>query len=424
LNSSAGTDTLWENIDMDIPVSKSDLESGNFKVDICHKNELGNDVIIGSGSVGIRRAAAQLDQLKDLSISLIDSKQKASGRVVINVVISKSKSDDYKIPPDFEVGTFTISKINAFNLKNTEFVGKQDPYVVLKFGDWTDKTHTKDEAGDNATWDFLSIDCENITKQSLASQQLEVSVFDENTTRSHVLIGKGSVSLLKCASNIKEVQKLSIDLLDEKNKNSGKVVIFGALSIFEKEVELPASFEEGILKVTRISAINLKNKEFLSEGDPYVKLSLLQYKVETDVQMNKGENATWNFLDYQFRVDKKFVKGGEIEVEVWDKETLAMSDKFIGKASIPFKRAGSKLGTTTELEKAKLKNLKNEDVGSIILEVELHEVPALVKPKLELPKDFKIGTIYITEIEAIGLKNREILGKQVNAHHYFIYLKF
>jgi hypothetical protein len=143
---------------MDIPVSKSDLESGNFKVDICHKNELGNDVIIGSGSVGIRRAAAQLDQLKDLSISLIDSKQKASGRVVINVVISKSKSDDYKIPPDFEVGTFTISKINAFNLKNTEFVGKQDPYVVLKFGDWTDKTHTKDEAGDNATWDFLSID--------------------------------------------------------------------------------------------------------------------------------------------------------------------------------------------------------------------------------------------------------------------------
>ena len=423
IQSSAGTDCIWENIDMDFDVSRSDLESGIFEVDVCSKTEFGIINSVGVGSVQINRAASKLDQLIDLSINLKDAKGKELGRAVLYVKVSKFEVENLTIPNSFEIGTFNISKISAFNLKNTELIGKQDPYVTLKFGDWTDKTHTIDEAGDNASWDFLSIDCENVTKQILRTQQLEVSVFDENTTRSDVLIGKSSIPLLVCASKLGTVQKLTLKIMDEQDKFSGKVVIYGTLSPFEKVADLPPSYQEGILKIKRITAINLKNKEFLGKGDPYVKLELNEFKTETNVQKGAGENVTWNYLDYQIRCDRRSVNGSDITVEVWDKETF--NDKLIGKASIPIKKAGSKLGHEIELEKVKLKSAKNEDVGTVILLVELNEVAPLVQPKLELPADFKIGTIVITEIKAIALPNRELIGKQVcNCHYHKLNIYF
>ena len=115
-----------------------------------NKNSITKDTLIGSGIVSIKRAVSKLDTIQELSIVLSDGKtDKPCGRVVLHVELQQAeKEDEYKIPPGFEYGTLNIATIAAFNLKNTEMIGLQDPYVVLRIGEeWEDKTFTLDDIG-------------------------------------------------------------------------------------------------------------------------------------------------------------------------------------------------------------------------------------------------------------------------------------
>jgi hypothetical protein len=49
-------------------------------------------------------------------------------------------------------GNLVIKPIRATLTRDTELVGKMDPYVVFKFGDKKFKTSTKQEAGKTPNW--------------------------------------------------------------------------------------------------------------------------------------------------------------------------------------------------------------------------------------------------------------------------------
>jgi len=427
----AGTNSIWDLLSMEADVDRDILQSAAIDVKVMNSNNLRSHSEIGSGRVAVRRAATQLKQLVELSVDLLNTKSgKPAGHVVLHVeVLPEELEESYILPASFEFGRIQISRIEAFNLKNTELVGLQDPFIALKYGEWKDKTFTQDDAGSDAVWNFLAIGCD-VNRSAIQSQVLEVTAWDENKGRAHALIGTGTVSLLKCAVHMTEQVELKVKLLDAQGASAGKVSLFGTLTVPEPDSELPDTFVEGALKIKRVSLFGLKNSELfgLKKGDPFLKIRINDFKAETNVLKSAGENPVWNNLDFLANVDTKTVKAGEVVVEAWEKNSGMFGDKLLASCEIPLKRSGSKLSQEVELI-AKMKTDKGEDRGEINVLVQLDPVAALSLPDLGLPEKFSVGTVRITKIQAFGLDNKEFMRtKQVyfrasELHYSYIIIK-
>jgi hypothetical protein len=415
----AGTDCLWEELDMECDVDVPALQSASFQVQVMNKNNLRAHSEIGAGAVAIRRAGSQVGQVVELSVSLVNTKSgKAAGRVVLHVQVLPEVESSYALPADFNFGHFKVSRICGFNLRNTELMGLPDPYVVLKFGAWTEKTYTQDDAPGDVTWNFLTIGCD-VLRDAVSSQMLEVVAWDENKGLPHVQIGSGTVSLLKAAAHLGDEVELKVKLADAQGKPSGKIVIYGTLAVPQPIAELPDTFVQGSLKVKRVSVFGLKNSEMLglSKGDPYMRLKLNSFQADTKVLSNAGENPAWKSLDFETTVNVRAVKAGELVVEAWEKNSL-FSDKLLCTCELPLKLAGGKLGQEVELI-GKLKTINGEDRGTVNVLVQLDPVAALSAPDLGLPEGFTVGSVEITKVQALGLQNKEIFGgKQVRITYF------
>lgn len=53
-------------------------------------------------------------------------------------------------------GQLVVESIKASDLVGGDYIGKQDPYIVLSLNDWSAKTLTKDSAGRNALWEKIT----------------------------------------------------------------------------------------------------------------------------------------------------------------------------------------------------------------------------------------------------------------------------
>ena len=407
----AGTNCIWDLLSMETEVDKATLQTGTFEVKVMNSNSLRSHTEIGTGKVTVRRAAVQLKQVVELSVDLTNSKTgKPAGRVVLHVeLLPEELEESYALPADFEFGRLQISRIEAFNLKNMELIGLQDPFIALKYGDWTEKTYTQDDAGSDAVWKFLAIGCD-VTRAAMQAQVLEVTAWDENKGRAHALIGTGTVSLMKAAAHLTEEVELKVKLLDAEGGSAGKVSLFGTLTIPEPDAELPDTFVEGAMKIKRVSVFGLKNSEMfgLKKGDPFIKIKLNDFKAETKVLKSAGENPIWSNLDFITNVDVRTVKVGELVVEAWEKNSGMFGDKLLASSEILIKRCGGKLGQEVELI-AKLKTEKGEDRGEVNVLVQLDPVAELSQPDLGLPEKFVVGTVRITKIQALGLDNKEFM---------------
>jgi hypothetical protein len=230
---------------------------------------------------------------------------------------------------------------------------------------------------------------------------------------------------MKAAAHLGEEVELKVKLLDAEGKSSGKVVLFGTLAPPEVIAELPDTFNEGALKIKRISVFGLKNSEMLglAKGDPFVRVKLQSYQADTKVLSGGGENPVWKNLDLETVCDRKTVSVGELTVEAWEKNTL-FSDKILCSCELPIKAAGGKLGQEVELI-GRLKTSKGEDRGEVNVLVQLEPIATLSAPDLGLPAGFTVGTVRITKIQAMGLQNKEILqGKQVGNFGYSCWCAF
>ena len=414
-----GTNAIWE-LDMNVNVDRKTCEEGKFDVVLRNKGNV-DDKLIGSGQVSLRRAASKLDTLTELSMDLKSDKGKAAGRVVLYAELQKEVLDsDWVIDKNFTFGILKVSKISAFNLKNTEYLGKQDPYVVLSLGSWTEKTHAIDEAGDNACWEYLSMETD-MDRHMVESVTLDVKVFDENHGRADALIGTGSVSLKSCGAQIDKLVELRVKLVDEEGKSSGRLVISATLNSIQADeltADLPASFEEGLLAVQRIVVSMNKQKSIIGGGGNYsVRLSLNDFQVTTPTVASAEDNPVWNFLDYKIPCDVKTVKTGQVSIEVISKGTL--KDSSLGVSLLDIKRTVSKLGSDVQLV-GDLLDKKGVSRGKVFILARLVQGAALSKAVLDLPPGFTAGIVTITGLKAIGLANKELLGKQVRNLIYFV----
>ena len=182
------------------------------------------------------------------SLSAPDQEEgKIDGRIVLHIDVAKPqpREEELLIKEDFDFGTLYVNKVRTFDLKNTELMsfigGQQDPYVKMKLGDWVDETHPKEDAGSDVLWDFLAMESP-VYVDTIKEHDLEVSVFDQNTTKKDVLIGKGTVNLKKAVSveYIEKECKVTCLLTDDKNKPSGRVEVYLCVKEAQMGGEVPS----------------------------------------------------------------------------------------------------------------------------------------------------------------------------------------
>ena len=419
----SGSNVMWDFLDMKLVVNVDMLKANDkskrtIVVAVKDKNSLRKDALIGTGEVDISKAFATLGNEVELSVDLLDEKNKVAGTLVLYSTVTNGvepDEKDLKVSPDFEFGTLNIGKIRSFELKNTELIGLQDPFVELQLGSWEDKTYTKDEGGGDVLWDFLDLHCD-VTAEMLSTERMMITVWDENKGLKNALIGRGSCSLVKPGASVGKEVEVTVNLTDDKDKYSGRLVLFFTL---HNEAELqegviPNTFTRGELRVRRINGFSLKNTEWIGKQDPYVILKMGDMlHLKTKALEDAGSNPSWKQLDYKCILSARAVKVEEVEVEVWDKNKT--SDTIIGQGHISLRQAACFLGTEVEL-RTSLVTKKGKAAGRLNIGVVLKELPPeAVDVDLKLPKSFKSGIIHFHKIIARGLQNKEFAGgKQVS----------
>jgi hypothetical protein len=120
-----------------------------------------------------------------------------------------------------------ISKIQAESMKSVELIGENDLYVVVSHKTTEFKTSVAEDSGANAVWGNLDFIFEPNSLEDLVASRLEISVFDKNSIRSDVLIGKGFYSLASVVGEEMSDSSVSaeIEVVDKNNLVTGKVFI-------------------------------------------------------------------------------------------------------------------------------------------------------------------------------------------------------
>jgi Ca2+-dependent lipid-binding protein len=298
----------------------------------------------------------------------------------------------------------------------------QDPYICLNIGDWSETTDTLANAGANATWADLDMLAE-VNPDLLGKEKLMVRVMDENTTRKDSVLGVGSVTMRKLCSRINSAVELSVALMAENGTAVGTVLITATLSqcrledLVDALPESAVTVKAGLLKVTKITALDLKGNAFTFLGDkqdPYVLLEMENdWSAKTEVRQNAGRKALWEHLnDIELTVDTDILKFKRITVSVLDKNVFA-KDGWMGRGDFSLRKLGSTKGTVSVTHLVRLKDKRGKAAGRVLLEAEIHPLPeVLAGPEADPAFLQTMGRLHIADCSAANLANSGMLGKQ------------
>lgn len=134
-------------------------------------------------------------------------------------------------------GSLEVTLKQATDLKDVDFIGKQDPYCVISCGERQHRSKTHDDGGKNPIWN------ETFVFQDVSAEMvLKLEFFDENMVLRDVAIGACKIPLQRvCASGADEV---SVPVVTKKGKHRGNAFISmtfkaGAVKTKEKGENLP-----------------------------------------------------------------------------------------------------------------------------------------------------------------------------------------
>jgi hypothetical protein len=469
----SGKDVIYDNLSFSTEILASDFmeDMKNISNDpyctslellIFDKNKLRANVLIGKVYIDLKRFVYSVNQELPISVEIPGSSSSTSNGNI--TIIGEMKKLDEKampsLPKDFQKGLIEISKISTFELKNREWEGKQDPYVIVKLGENTkiDVTPVIADGGSDVIFDGLDMRA-IITKADLEKSFLTVEAW-ENNTSGDLLIGKGKVALRNLRRMNYEYQ-LPVQFRDDPSagNSNGRGLLFIRLldcsnidekTLLEKEETilkkdaLPKDFKKGCFSITKIIASHLIRKGSLFDGilngnpNPFIEFSFpaangwkektVSFNEQTQLQKNEkffgGKDCIWDLLDLSFIVDQAMIeKGEELEVIVRNSKKIGNSD-MIGKGKIKIiktanhmKEQSSSSADTSDDIKLELviydeKNLQ-ERKGKIILftklEVLEEDDTMMDDSKIEIPKNFEYGIMKISTIECFNLKNTELM---------------
>ncbi len=415
-----GAEPVWNYLDLNGDVVNDDIRNMKLKIEIWEKGIVGNR-IIGSSSISIMKAAVQYGKEVEFTIPLVFKKDK--GVVVIHAILMKkplqqsanNESEKMKtnIPEDFKTGTLFINKAEVVDLKNTELVGKSDPYFVFRFAEWESKTQVCMEAGQHVLLNDLELTTD-VTRELIQSSQLEVEVWDKNNFRKNVLVGKSSILLYRPVNNIGKEIDLILQIKDKNGVIVGKVILAVEIrsGLLEPIQALPEDFQQANLHFFRIKTFDLKNTEIVGLQDPFCVLKLGTWTEKTFTIDNGGGEVLFDWLDMKTIVTKEMLQSNvKLTAEAWDENTLRNTLIGTGVASLKkLVRMDEEVQLTVNLLDS-----SGESSGRLLVFCKLEEIPEPVPLEdgnnndkdlnVLLPVDVSVGRISVKRIRCLGLRD-------------------
>jgi hypothetical protein len=429
---------------MEFQVSPDDIQSIEMCAEVYDHNTMLAHGFIGSGSVHINELASnvQYGKTKVFSMDLFDNKKKKSGvlKLTLELVEIQSKAETSKNSNDatakdefkFERARVRLKEINATELMDVEFMGKNDPYVVFEYGKlWNAKTTVLADTGAVGNWVFEENPESNmqfyVTPSDLRALRLKTTVFDENKMKEDVEIGTGACRLSEIMNiGYKKDFIVSFDITNTKknNQKSGHVSltfelleakadeVLGNTSSkgAEKKVEI-IPFIEGMLIISRIKCLDLPNVELMpgDKNDAYVVLTLNSTTEKTEVLNNIGTEPLWDNLDYVFDVTKDIVDNEKLTVQVYDHNSIT-SHTLIGSVELDLFTLYPTFGHDFDVQLVgNLINAKNK--GKVLITARLKQEYLKTSIDQNIPESFTNGDLLIKRIRVDKLKNVELIGK-------------
>jgi len=130
--------------------------------------------------------------------------------------------------------TVHLVGITVENLKDIEWIGENDPYVVLTWtgpgGSWEFKTRHLDGAGSNAVFKITPDDADissfSCTPEHIATMIISAKVYDHNYLRTDVLIGEGDLEICSLTESYGAIMSFSTILYNEDGTDEvGKLTV-------------------------------------------------------------------------------------------------------------------------------------------------------------------------------------------------------
>lgn len=112
-------------------------------------------------------------------------------------------------------GSLEVRVMSAYDLRHVQSLGRQDPYVVLRIGTFTETTKVAKDAGRQATWN------ESMHFHIGSEAAFTVSVMDKNKLLSDKFIGSATIPLGPVRQQ--RSQKVAVGLLDERRRPAGSI---------------------------------------------------------------------------------------------------------------------------------------------------------------------------------------------------------
>uniref|UniRef100_A0A7S2QUP0 Calcium-dependent protein kinase n=1 Tax=Chlamydomonas chlamydogama TaxID=225041 RepID=A0A7S2QUP0_9CHLO len=115
-------------------------------------------------------------------------------------------------------GQLQVTLMHATDLKDVEFLGRQDPYCVLAVGDKNFRSKTHTDGGKNPTWNE-SFEFPTVTSE----HYLKLEFFDENMVLRDVPIGGCKIPLNQVA--VSGTEEVCVPVVTRKGKHRGDVYL-------------------------------------------------------------------------------------------------------------------------------------------------------------------------------------------------------
>jgi hypothetical protein len=186
----------------------------------------------------------------DCLVTIVDVTSRRAASVAIPAAtLSRFWNLFRRLPIEFQSAMLRVRHLKLTDLKQVDLIGRNDPYVVLSYGDrFKRQTEAITEGGADVEWK-ISAEQEDAFQFPVAAeelsteeQQLELAVYDANQYRSDVLIGEVSVQLapLQLLTSFGEELTLTREI-----KKKGKVTGCCALTCDLQKLPMTGGEEAG-----------------------------------------------------------------------------------------------------------------------------------------------------------------------------------
>lgn len=134
---------------------------------------------------------------------------------------------EYVSPPTHSLlnkkSLFRVIVHEATFLKDSDFIGKQDPFIRFVYDGKTMDTDVKDDAGKSAKWDE-TFQFPNILQRLKANESLTFQAYDKDLTSSDLLCKTEPLDYIDLLGKTDPI-KMKLEMFDDKGNKCGKVTV-------------------------------------------------------------------------------------------------------------------------------------------------------------------------------------------------------